>query len=140
MYAFYCPIHRHLCHLNYYFILPFMDYRLESIASILTQTQLKFVYHRTMVPYTFSILKKHEQKSRAYKFCQSIFRVNGLSANFQFHKGRPVSGTIFSSLFLLISFELYYNFIFNFSAFGPDGNSVIGKSNITAWSMNEIYI
>lgn len=110
-------------------------YRPEFIASISTWNQRKFACHPIMVPSIFSTLKKHEQKNKVCKSYRNISQANGRSANFQCHKERQAFGTfnILDSNRLMYKLKKKSHMIcllIFYSAFGPDGNSVIGKSKL----------
>lgn len=67
-------------------------FRQEFIASISIWNQPKSVCHPIMAPFTFSTLRKHEQKTKVYRFYPNISPANGHFANFRYHRGRRAFG------------------------------------------------
>lgn len=121
-------------------------FRHEFIASISIWNQQKSVCHPIMAQFIFLILKKHEQKIMVYRFYPNISPVNGHFANFPYHKalrafGKHITRTkcfLFNKYFGTFSSGNVWLNLFNWfcSAFGPDGNSVIGKLIL---NINEIF-
>lgn len=93
-------------------------------ASTSVYRQREFVYRPIMAPFTFSISKRQELKIMVYKFYQNISPVNGRSANSPFRRDRRAFGES-ELIHVHPRAEINFRIFFFFSAFGPDGNSVI---------------
>lgn len=69
-------------------------HRRKSTVSISIWNRRNCVCHRIMAPCTCSTLKRHERKSKAYRFSRNTFRVSGRFVNFRCRRVRRAFGEL----------------------------------------------